>query len=225
MAGSLSDTVIIFDLDGTLVDSAPDLTNALNHVLDGEGLQPVDPIAIRPMIGTGAVVAMKTAFSLRGRPYPEGEKASGLLARFLAYYTDHIADQSAPFPGLFPCLETLKAEGAALAVCTNKLEALAYPLLRALDLEAPFDPIFGRDTLTECKPSGLPLTEIMRRTGRTHAVMVGDTETDRGAAKAAGVPFAYASFGYGELDTPLNKKEQRFDGFEALFGTVTELLL
>lgn len=220
----LSDSVIIFDLDGTLIDSAPDLTHALNHVLETEGLAPVEPATVRSLVGQGARALIERGLELQDRSMPEGEEADGLVGRFIEHYRAHIADHSVLFPGAVGCLDTLEAWGATLAVCTNKLEALTFPVLEALGVRDRFSEIIARDSLPEHKPSGLPLHEILRRTGRERGVMIGDTATDLGAARNAGLPCFLATFGYGHVEGPLHKKEQRFDHFEALPKLIITLL-
>lgn len=216
----LGDLVAIFDLDGTLVDSAPDLTAALNHVLEKRGLARVDPATVRPMVGHGAKALLVSGLGMQGHDFDEGEEGEAMVADFLDYYRAHIVDGSTLFPGVTACLDALEARGAALAVCTNKLESLALPVLKELGVLDRFDPVICRDSLPEYKPSPLPLQEILARTGRARGVMIGDTMTDVKAARAAGLPLFFADFGYGEFDGPLETKEQRFDGFEALPGHI-----
>lgn len=220
----LAHAVVIFDLDGTLVDSAPDLTGALNFVLEAEGMAPVAPASVRGLVGDGALALMRRAFAMQDRIFPEGDAGNRLRDVFLDHYVAHIADLSRPFPGLAGALTALKASGAALAVCTNKTEALADALLRATDLLDWFDPVLGRDSLPEHKPSGLPLREIMRRTERSVGVMVGDTATDLGAARAAGLPCALATFGYGSIGGALHPREAWFSDFAELPSLVATLL-
>ncbi|MEM9232846.1 MAG: HAD hydrolase-like protein [Pseudomonadota bacterium] len=223
-ARDLSHAAIIFDLDGTLVDSAPDLTAALNHVLETEGLNSVEPAIVRAYVGHGAKALLIKGLELQGRELPDGDECEALVERFISYYRAHIADRSCLFDGVVPCLDQLEGWGAALTVCTNKLESLAFPVLEALGVKDRFSAILGRDTLVEHKPSGLPLREILRRTGRRTGVMIGDTATDLNAARNAGLPCAIAMFGYGVIDEPLRTKEQRFDHFEALPELILELL-
>ena len=216
----LTHTVIILDLDGTLVDSAQDLTLTLNTILTREGLPPVPPEEVRTQVGHGAMALLKAGFKAAGRPFPDGEDATRLLDEFLSYYEAHIADATVPFPGCIDFLETTRAMGSALAVCTNKIERLTFPLLDALQLRQYFDEVICRDSLPEYKPSPLPLQEIMRRTGRAQAVMVGDTMTDVDAARAAQIPCAFMTFGYGALDDPLPKNEQRVESFDTLLEVI-----
>src|SRR6478735_6937455 len=128
---------IVFDLDGTLVDTAPDLITALNHVLDREGLPPVPLHAARNMIGAGARKLIERGLEAEGRTMTVDE-LNRMTADFIAYYADHIADESRPFEGLEAALDDLAARGHRLAVCTNKLEWLSKRLLDALNLTPRF---------------------------------------------------------------------------------------
>ena len=216
----MDDLVAIFDLDGTLVDSAPDLAGAMNAVLTAEGLRPVPPRDVRPLVGDGARALLVRGHAENDVPFPGGEAGDALVARFLAHYAEHLADETRPFPGAEALLDRLAAAGAALAVCTNKPERLTWPLLDRLGLTDRFAVVLGRDSLPRHKPDPLPLLAILARTGRTRGVMVGDTATDRDAARAASMPFFLASFGYGPDDLSLRDDEQRFEGFEALFDLI-----
>lgn len=212
----LSDVVVIFDLDGTLVDSAPDLCSALNHVLKNEGLDDVPLHAVRAAVGHGARASLKQAYLHLGAEMPDDPHLDDQVERFVDYYRDHIVDESCLFEGAVSCMNTLEQSGAKLAVCTNKMEGLAFSVLEALGVKSRFEVILGRDSLAEHKPSGLPLKEILSRTGRAKGVMIGDTMTDVNAARNAGLPCAFATFGYGEVEGALGIKEQRFNHFEAL---------
>lgn len=192
--------VVAFDLDGTLVDTAPDLLDALDHVLDRHGVAPVDRDRSRNMIGRGGRHLIIRALEQVGVA-PSTEELDEMVRQFLAYYTDHIADGSRPFPGMVEALERLAAEGATLAVCTNKLERLARILLDRLDLTRHFTVITGADTYARSKPDPLPLLSTITACGGrvSAAVMVGDSATDIATAKAAGVPSVAVSFGYTEV--------------------------
>ena len=216
----LDDLVVIFDLDGTLVDSAPDLAGAMNAVLRAEGLAPVPSEDVRPLVGDGARALLVRGFAENDRVFPEGEAGDALVARFLAHYAAHLTDGTRPFPGAEAALGRLAGAGASLAVCTNKPERLTWPLLDGLGLTPWFAVVLGRDSLPQHKPDALPLLTISERTGRRRGVMVGDTATDRDAARAANMPFLLARFGYGPDDLALRDDEQRFEGFEALFDLI-----
>src|SRR5690348_6805013 len=191
--------LLVFDLDGTLVDTAPDLVGTLNVVLAREGLPVVPYDDARAMIGGGAKAMLGRGLEADGRAATP-ELMERLFADFLAHYAGHIADRSRPFPGLTDALDALADKGHRLAVCTNKLEGLSVQLLRALDLAGRFAAICGQDTFGIQKPD----PEILRRTiaaagGATSAaIMIGDSETDIRTARAAGIPVIAVDFGYSE---------------------------
>jgi len=195
---------VVFDLDGTLVDTAPDLVEALNVVLAREGMPPLAYAAARNMIGGGARRMIEAALKAEGRALPS-DTVDRMFDGFISYYSAHVADRSQPFPGLDAALDRLAAEGYLLAVCTNKLEGLSRLLLDALGLTRRFAAICGPDTFRVQKPD----PEILRRTieaaggmvGR--AVMVGDSGTDIATARAAAVPVIAVDFGYSE--TPISQ--------------------
>jgi len=195
---------VVFDLDGTLVDTAPDLIETLNVVFTRDGLPPLDYAAARDMIGGGARRMIESALKLQGRGLTEGV-VDRLFADFIVYYGAHIADRSQPFPGLDAALDRLASRGCQFAVCTNKLESLSRLLLEALGLSRRFAAICGQDTFGMQKPD----PEILRRTIRAaggalqRAVMVGDSGTDIATARAAGVPIVAVDFGYSE--TPVRE--------------------
>ncbi len=196
----MHDLTIVFDLDGTLVDTAPDLVAAANHVLDHVGLPRVDGQSLRPYIGYGARVMIERATAAAKLSEAEHER---LLERFLDYYSSHIAVGSRPFEGAVAALEGFRAAGAKLAVCTNKREGMSRQLLDTLDLTRLFAAIAGRDTLATCKPHPDALLGTIGLAGgkASRAVMVGDSKVDIATAKAAGVPVIAVSFGY--TDTPI----------------------
>ncbi len=185
------DATIVFDLDGTLVDSAPDLTNALNHALELRGLDPVPAEAVREAVGRDAPAMIYQALG-------EGTDIDGILADFLVHYEANIAVESRPFPGAVAALERLRAAGAKLAICTNKRERLTNLLLRALRIDHHFAAIAERDTLQVSKPDPGHLLGVIAAAGGdpARAVMVGDCTVDIDAARAAGVPSILVSFGY-----------------------------
>ncbi|HVZ05198.1 HAD family hydrolase [Hyphomicrobium sp.] len=188
---------VVFDLDGTLVDTAPDLAEATNYVLRTLGLDRVNELEIRPFVGHGALAMIDGAIKAHGRTLSERE-LHDLFEVFIAYYTAHIADHSVPYPNVLETLDTLRNEGATLAVCTNKIEMQARAVLSALKLDGYFSALTGRDSLGAYKPDPKHLTGTIARAGGRNdaAIMIGDSETDIRTAKAAGIPIVAVSFGY-----------------------------
>src|SRR6201999_1795256 len=193
---------IVFDLDGTLVDTAPDLISALNVVLDREGLPPVPLDSARNMIGAGARKLIERGLESEGRMMTVKE-IDRMTADFIDYYAEHIADASRPFEGLENALDELAAGGCRLAVCTNKLEWLSKRLLDQLGLTPRFAAICGADTFGVAKPDPAILQQTVARAGGHLAstVMVGDAGTDVGVARRANVPVVGVDFGY--TDVPM----------------------
>jgi phosphoglycolate phosphatase len=192
--------IVVFDLDGTLVDTAPDLINALNYVLEREGLPPVPLEAARTMIGAGARRLIERGLELEGRS-ASLEDITRLTADFIDYYAAHIADSSRPFEGLEAALDDLDVLGYRFAVCTNKLEWLSKLLLDRLGLSFRFSAICGADTFGVSKPDPAILKQTIARAGGElkSAVMVGDAGPDIGVARRAGIPVIGVEFGYTEV--------------------------
>jgi len=192
--------LIVFDLDGTLVDTAPDLIGALNVVLDREGLPPVPLASARQMIGAGARRLIERGLEAEGRAVTPGD-LERMTADFIAHYADHIADESRPFDGVVETLDHLAERGFRLAVCTNKLEWLSRRLLDRLDLTDRFAAICGADTFGVAKPDPVILRQTVVRAGGSIAatLMVGDSGPDVGVARRAGVPVVGVDFGYTEV--------------------------
>ncbi len=186
-------TLAVFDLDGTLVDSLPDLHATLNRVLHAD--LPVD--AVRRMIGDGAAVLVRRAQAALGRPEDPAN-----LAAFLADYENNTAHATRPYDGIIDLLNALRSAGARMAVCTNKPEAAAHALLAALGLDGYFSAIGGGDSFPTRKPDPAHLRATIQAAGgdAAHAVMVGDHANDVNAAKGAGIPSIFAAWGYGTPD-------------------------
>jgi phosphoglycolate phosphatase len=215
---------VVFDLDGTLVDTAPDLIETLNVVLARQGLPPVAYTEARSMIGGGARKMIENGLKLEGRHLADG-LVDGMFKEFIDHYAAHIADRSQPFPGLEQALDHLAADGCRLAVCTNKLEGLSRLLLGALGLTPRFAAICGQDTFQIQKPD----PEILRRTigaaggELSRAIMVGDSGTDIATARAAGIPVVAVDFGYSE--TPIQElgPDRLISHFDKLPAAILEV--
>ncbi|MGD9831089.1 MAG: HAD family hydrolase [Hyphomicrobiaceae bacterium] len=190
----------VFDLDGTLIDTAPDLIRATNHVLALQGLAAVGKEALRPVISFGSRRMIETGLAVHGVDLPDAD-VTRLWQAFLAFYASNIAVESRPFPGMPEALTELATQGARLAVCTNKREALARQLLDELGLAERFTVITGVDTFPVCKPHPDHLLGCISRAGghRERALMVGDSDTDVQTAISAGVPVVGVTFGYTEI--------------------------
>ncbi len=217
---------VVFDLDGTLVDTAPDLMAGLNHVLAVEGIEPVHYDDMTFLVGQGARAMIERGFKLRGRPLPEA-RLGELLDLFIRHYLDGMPGESLPYAGVVQSLEALKREGFRLAVCTNKLESLALPLLAGLKLDGYFDAIAGGDTFPVRKPdAGHILRTIERAGGKPAAsIMIGDSVNDILAAQNAGIPSVAVPFGYSDVPVETLKPTRIIGHFDELTPDLVRTLL
>jgi len=216
---------VVFDLDGTLVDTAPDLISALNYILDREGMPPVPLHSARNMIGAGVRKLIERGLELEGREASPSD-ISRLTDDFVAYYAEHIADGSRPFEGLETALDDLLARGYRFAVCTNKLEWLSKLLLDRLGLSARFAAICGADTFGVSKPDPAILRQTVARAGGdiASAIMVGDAGTDIGVARRAAIPVIGVSFGYSEVPIADLKPDRLIHHMNELPSAVESLM-
>jgi len=216
---------VAFDLDGTLIDTAPDLLRALDFTLETEGLNPPDDHQARNFIGAGARAMIERALA-HSQVKVGKEKVDGMLRQFLSHYEAHIADHSRPFPGTEQALQKLAAEGARLVVCTNKMESYAAKLLQNLKLASYFSFIAGGDTFAFRKPDPRHLTEAIEKAGGDlrHAVLIGDSETDVITAKAAEIPIVAVSFGYTDIPPAALGADRLGPKFEDVPAAALELL-
>jgi phosphoglycolate phosphatase len=221
----MRDATLVFDLDGTLVDTAPDLIAATNHVLAGIGLPGVSEHELRPLIGHGARFMVEHAMGPDAAKLSDDERKR-LLDRFLDYYGNNIAVGSRPFEGTVAALERFKSAGAKLAVCTNKNEKMSKVLLDAVGMGRLFSAVAGRDTFAVFKPHPEHLLGTIRLAGgdRSRAIMVGDSRVDIETAKAAGVPVVAVSFGY--TDKPVRElgPDTVIDHYDELEPAIVALL-
>lgn len=190
-------SVVVFDLDGTLVSSRDDLVAALNFVLEGAGYRAVSPQAMHNAVGYGAKYMLKQGLEANGISGTDA-MIEPLYLRFLEHYEANMAAHTRPFPGVVDALRHLRENGWRLAVCTNKIERLTLPLLDRLDMTGLFDAVVGGDTFSVSKPEAEPVIGAIQRAGGQPAgsVMVGDSGTDINAARAAGIPVVAVDFGY-----------------------------
>ena len=215
---------IVFDLDGTLIDTAPDLIDTLNVVFEREGLPPVDYDTARNLIGGGAKAMIARGIESEGRTLAPA-KVEQMFADFIAHYSEHIADRSQPFPGLIDALDTLASQGCGFAVCTNKLERLSLLLLKQLALAGRFKAICGQDTFGVQKPDPKILRSTIAAAGGDirRAVMIGDSLTDIRTARAAGVPVIAVDFGYSERPVSEFEPDRVISHFSQLPASISAI--
>ncbi len=220
----MSFLTVVFDLDGTLVETAPDLCATLNVVLDRGGFPAVDYAAARTMVGAGARVMIERGVVSSGRAATPAE-IDRMFGEFIEHYAANIANKSHAFPGLVEALDRLAERGCVFAVCTNKLEGLSRLLLDALGLTPRFAAIVGQDTFGVPKPDPSVLTRTIAAAGGdvSRAVMVGDSDTDIRTARAAGVPVIAVDFGYTETPVTELGPDRVISHFDALPDAVDAL--
>lgn len=211
----MTPALVVFDLDGTLLDTHADLIDSLNHTIASIGLAPVSYDDLTHLVGHGAKVMIERACKLHGHPLTEDESGP-LLQRFIAHYSSTMPGHTKPYPGLIAAMDNLKANGFTLAVCTNKLESLARTLIDALGLTHYFAAITGGDTFPVRKPDARHLLGTIEKAGGTpeRSIMVGDSFNDIAVAKNAAVASIGVPFGYS--DVPIESLEptriiQHFD--------------
>jgi phosphoglycolate phosphatase len=187
---------IVFDLDGTLADTAPDLTAALNHALGALGRPPVPAEDVRHMVGHGARALLAKGLAATGTVSDELIEQGFPL--FLGFYEEHICDHSLAWPGVEAALDALAAEGVALAVCTNKLEGLARRFITAIGWDGRFAAIVGGDTVPVKKPDPAPLFAAIEMAGGGPAAFIGDSITDTDTARNADLPCVAVTFGFSD---------------------------
>jgi phosphoglycolate phosphatase len=216
-------TALIFDLDGTLVDTAPDLLGALNAVLLAQGRRTVDIADLRHLVGHGARAMLGEAMGMTGAP-ADPARLPALIDAFIAHYRAHIADSSRLFPGVAETLTALRDGGARLGVLTNKPQELTGPLLEKLDLARFFGAIHGAGRFDYVKPDPRVFHHVVEELGGGPALMIGDSKTDVATARAAGVKVILLSYGY----TPKPARELGadvvLDDFSEIPGWVPKLL-
>jgi phosphoglycolate phosphatase len=206
---------IVFDLDGTLIDSLPDIASALNEAMARHGLPPFDLPAVKDMIGGGVAQLMERAFATQGA---KGGDIAAAVEDFLAIYSEHCAEGTTLYAGALELLQRLRDRGVKLAICTNKPQKIADNILNGLGIAHFFGAVIGERAGQPLKPAAEPLRLALAQLGEdaSSAVMAGDSAADVGTARACGVPVVLVSFGYSR--TPVHEL-----GADAVIGRLLEL--
>lgn len=184
---------VIFDLDGTLIDSLPDIHAAVNRLLASEGHAPMMQAEVQSYVGDGAPTLIRRVMTARGM---DMARHADLAARMVADYTARACEETTVYPHVAEALTTLRTDGCGLGICTNKPESATRAVLSELGLGGFFDVIVAGDTLPERKPDPTPLLHAARLLGAPDAVFVGDSEVDARTADAAALPFVLFTKGY-----------------------------
>jgi len=215
---------VVFDLDGTLVDTAPDLHAHLNEMLAELGRPGLALAEIRPMIGDGARALLQRGLEASGG-LPASADLDALFLAFLARYTAQPVRFGRVYEGVVGVLDALRAAGVRLGVCTNKAQAPSDRVLAELGLERYFPVVIGGDSLTVRKPDPGHLRAVLERLGAApgRAVMVGDSATDLATARAAGLPCVLVSFGYTPIPAAELGADQVIDTMDELPGMLAGL--
>lgn len=223
--GQFLGKIVVFDLDGTLAETAPDIIATLNIILAGQGLPPVPVDKSRDLVGAGARALIERGFRLQGRDLP-ADLLEDLFRDFLRIYAGRVANESTLYPGVVQALVSLSEAGWLLAVCTNKPEHHSRLLIEALGITHHFAAICGRDTFPVCKPDPQHLTLTIEKAGgnRLQAIMVGDSRTDISTAKAAGIPVIAVPFGYTDVPVEDLGPDVVIAHFDALHAAVDGLM-
>ncbi|MBU3732798.1 MAG: HAD-IA family hydrolase [Beijerinckiaceae bacterium] len=222
---SPSAPIVVFDLDGTLADTALDLIATLNVILEREGLEPLPLHEARDLIGAGARALIARGFAVRQKPLST-ERQEQLFLDFLAHYGQHLVDHTKLYPGVVEALDALAADGYILAVCTNKVADHSRRLLDALGILDRFAALAGRDTYPVFKPDPrhLTLTIADAKGDPRRAVMIGDSKTDVDTARAADIPVIGVDFGYTEIPMQNLSPDRLISHFDALVPAVQTLI-
>ncbi|PSJ63933.1 HAD family hydrolase [Pseudaminobacter soli (ex Li et al. 2025)] len=222
----MSRPIIVFDLDGTLIDTAPDLLDSLNHSLAAGGIPHTNAFGFRSLAGQGGRVMIERAYAAQRKTLPSDEH-DRLYTLFLDHYGENMPGRSQPYAGVIAALDRFSSAGFLLAVCTNKTEFFARKLLEALDLDRRFAAICGQDTFAFRKPDPRHLVETIAMAGghRDRAVMVGDSQTDIDTAKAAGIPVVAVDFGYTDRHVREFEPSKVISHYDELTVSLAEALI
>jgi phosphoglycolate phosphatase len=216
--------LLVFDLDGTLADTAGDLVATLNAILQREGLASIAAAEARAMVGAGAKALVQRGLKANGVEVSE-TRLDALFADFLAHYEAHIADETVLYPGVGAALDRFEAAGWDFAVCTNKIEYPSVLLLTALGIAGRFKAICGKDTFSVSKPDGGALLQTIARAGghASRAIMVGDSKTDIDTARNAKIPVVAVDFGYTDKPVSTFNPDRIISHFNELWDAVEGL--
>ena len=214
---------VVFDLDGTLIDSGPDLARLLNMVLVEYGRSEIDAARVRGFVGDGIGKLVERGLDATGGASLDQRRIA--TDRFLALYEAEPAKLTRPYPGVVTTLRHLEADGRRLAICTNKADRVTHAVLRALDLERFFGAVIGGDTLATRKPDPAPLRAAIERLGAapSEAIMIGDNEHDAATAEAAGIPCVLVAYGYARAPLGSLPAAATVERFEDLPGVLSRL--
>lgn len=217
--------IVVFDLDGTLADTALDLVETLNFVLTNEGVEPLPLDEARDLIGAGARALIARGFKVRQKPL-SNEHLDHLFVAFLDHYGGNLTQHTKLYPGVEQALDTLADQGFTLAVCTNKMQDHSRRLLAELGILDRFAALAGRDTYPMCKPDPrhLTLTIADAKGDPRRAVLIGDSKTDVDTARAAAIPVIGVDFGYTETPMKLLMPDRLISHFDALVPAVQALI-
>jgi phosphoglycolate phosphatase len=216
---------IVYDLDGTLADTAEDLVATLNWLLGRDGLKPLPVESAGTLLGAGARALIKRGFAASGKNL-DARAVEGLFADYLKYYNAHIADHTRLYPGVDKTLAGFARAGWRQAVCTNKIEVSAKLLITKLGIAGRFGFICGQDTFGVGKPAATPLLKTIAASGGAsdRAIMVGDSATDIQTARAAGLPVIAVDFGYTDVPVAELGPDRVISHFDELAAACGELL-
>lgn len=213
---------IIFDLDGTLAHTAPDLIAAHNHCLSEQNFSEMTLEQMGHRVGLGSIAMIKHAFELEQKPLDDA-LLMALHHKFLDYYQEHIADHTELFPGALKLLQRLQHEDFKLCICTNKTVGLARTLLKELELDETFHAVTGGDSFDFKKPDPRHLYETITIAGCKNGIMIGDTVNDAEAAKNAEIPLMLVDFGYSDTPVATFNPDSIISHFDEAYDTIISL--